>query len=159
MLMGFFSELGAWNWILLGLVLLVLEIVVPGIFLLWIGVAALLTGALSLQLGGVEWWGWQVQVLVFLALSLVSAYAGHRIMGGKDEETDEPLLNRRGEQLIGRTATLAEPIREGRGRVHIGDTVWRVAGPDLPAGSRVRVTAAEDSQLIVEAIGGVQPGI
>jgi membrane protein implicated in regulation of membrane protease activity len=151
MLMSFFAELGAWNWILLGIVLLVLEILVPGIFLLWIGIAALLTGALSLQLWGAQWWGWQIQVLVFLGLSLVSAYAGKKIIGGSDDESDEPLLNQRAAQLIGRTAILSEPIREGRGRVHIGDTVWRVAGPDLPAGARVRVTAVEDALLVVVA--------
>lgn len=152
MLQRIFAELGPWNWMVLGFVLLALEIVLPGVFLLWIGVAAILTGALSLQLWGAEFWSWQVQVLAFLILALISAYAGKKLVGGNDDETDEPLLNRRGAQLIGRTAVLAEPILEGRGRVQLGDTVWRVAGPDLPAGARVRVTAAEDSQLTVEPI-------
>jgi membrane protein implicated in regulation of membrane protease activity len=152
MLEGIFAELGPWNWMVLGLVLLALEIVVPGAYLLWIGIAAILTGALSVQLWGMEAWIWQAQVVIFLILSLACVYAGKKVMGGNDDETDEPLLNRRGEQLVGRTALLAEPILEGRGRIRIDDTVWRVAGPDLPAGARVRVTAADDSQLIVEAI-------
>ncbi|WP_309084808.1 NfeD family protein [Chelativorans sp.] len=151
MLIGIFSELGPWNWMLLGFILLALEILVPGVFLLWIGIAAVLTGALSLQLWDVGFWTWQVQVLVFLALSLVSAYVGKRLMDSRrDQETDEPLLNRRMEQLVGRTAALEEPIREGRGRIRLGDTVWRVIGPDLPAGARVRVVAAKDGELQVE---------
>jgi membrane protein implicated in regulation of membrane protease activity len=147
-----FSELGPWNWMVLGFVLLGLEIVVPGVFLLWIGLAALVVGLLSLLLWEASLWVWEAQVLVFLLLSLVSAYIGHRFMGGDLEESDQPLLNRRGDQLIGRTATLSEPIVNGRGRVKIGDTMWRVSGPDLPAGARVRVASAADLdlELVVE---------
>ena len=153
MLEGIITELGPWNWMVLGLVLLALEIVAPGFFLLWIGVAALLTGALSLQLWEAGFWTWHAQVLIFLALSFISAYAGKKILGETSAETDQPLLNRRGEQMIGRTATLTEPITEGRGRIRIGDTMWRVSGPDLPAGARVRVKAATDKdlELVVEA--------
>ena len=111
---------------------------VPGVFLLWIGIAALIVGAVSLALWDAGFWIWEVQVVVFLVLSLVSAFAGKRIMSGRGDETDQPLLNRRGEQLVGRTATLTEPIREGRGRIRLGDTLWRVAGPDLPAGAGPR---------------------
>ena len=140
-------ELGPWNWMVLGFVLLVAEVAAPGIFMLWIGIAALLVGAASLLLWDAGLWTWQVQVLVFLVLSLLSAYAGKKLMGGRDQPTDQPLLNRRGEQMIGRTATLAEPIREGRGRIQIGDTLWRVSGPDLPAGTRVKVVGANDIDL------------
>jgi membrane protein implicated in regulation of membrane protease activity len=147
------SELGPWNWMVLGFALLALEVVVPGFFLLWIGIAAILTGALSLQLWDVGFWTWQVQVLAFLVLSLVAAYAGNKVIGGRDQPTDQPLLNRRGEQMIGRIATLTEPITDGRGRIRIGDTTWRVSGPDLPAGAKVRVKAAieTDLELVVEA--------
>jgi len=142
-----FFELGPWNWMVLGLVLLVLEILVPGVFMLWIGIAALLIGTLSLQLWETAFWTWQVQVVAFLALSLVSAYVGKQIVGGSRDQSDQPLLNRRGAQMIGRTATLTEPIREGRGRIRLGDTLWRVSGPDLPAGARVRVTGAAETEL------------
>jgi membrane protein implicated in regulation of membrane protease activity len=143
-----FLELGPWNWMVLGFILLVAEVAAPGIFMLWIGIAALLVGAASLLLWDAGFWSWQVQVLVFLVLSLLSAYAGKKLMGGRNQQdTDQPLLNRRGEQMIGRTATLAEPIREGRGRIQIGDTLWRVSGPDLPAGTRVKVVGASDLDL------------
>jgi inner membrane protein len=152
MLMRIFGELGAWNWIVLGLVLLALEIVMPGVFLLWIGIAAILTGAMSLQLWDFSFWVWEVQVLVFLVVALVSVFVGNRIMKHRLEETDEPLLNRRAEQLVGRTAVLDEPIAEGRGRIRIGDTVWKVRGPDVPAATRVRVTGADGSELIVDPL-------
>ena len=146
------TELGPWNWMVLGCVLLALEIVVPGFFLLWIGIAALVTGALSLLLWDAAYWVWQVQVVVFLVLAVASAYAGNRLMRGRGGDSDMPLLNRRGEQMIGKVATLTEPIKDGRGRVRIGDTMWRVSGPDLPAGAQVRVKSAvaTDLELVVE---------
>jgi membrane protein implicated in regulation of membrane protease activity len=154
MLERIFAELGPWNWMVLGFVLLTLEILVPGVFLLWIGLAALVVGALSLMFWNAGFWIWEIQVVVFLALALVSAYSGKRIMGKRGDATDQPLLNRRGDQLVGRTATLTEPITNGRGRVKIGDTMWRVSGPDLPAGTKVRVMAAADLdlELVVEPV-------
>ncbi|MFC3208555.1 NfeD family protein [Aquamicrobium soli] len=146
------AELGPWNWMVLGIILLGLEIVLPGVFMLWIGIAALIVGAVSLLPWQAAFWGWQIQVLVFLVLSLLSAYAGKKLMGARTQASDQPLLNRRSEQMIGRTATLAEPIRNGHGRIQLGDTFWRVSGPDLPAGARVRVVAATESdlELVVE---------
>jgi membrane protein implicated in regulation of membrane protease activity len=146
------AELGPWNWMVLGIILLGLEIVLPGVFMLWIGIAALIVGAVSLLPWQAAFWGWQIQVLVFLVLSLLSAYAGKKLMGARTQASDQPLLNRRSEQMIGRTATLVEPIRNGHGRIQLGDTFWRVSGPDLPAGARVRVVAATESdlELVVE---------
>ena len=155
------EQLGPWNWIVLGCVLLALEIVVPGFFLLWIGLAALVVGAislfpgvLSLLLWDVGWWTWQAQVIVFLVLAVAFAYGGAKLMRPKRDDSDQPLLNRRGEQLVGQLATLTEPIVNGRGRIRIGDTLWRVSGPDLPAGAKVRVisVAAGEVELVVEAV-------
>ncbi len=152
MLERIFGELGPWNWMVLGFVLLALEIVVPGVFLLWIGLAALVVGAVSLAIWEAGFWIWEVQVVVFLVLSLISAFAGKRIITGRGNDTDQPLLNKRGAQLVGRTATLSEPISNGRGRIRIGDTTWRVAGPDLPAGATVRIVSVADLELVVEPV-------
>ena len=152
MLERIFAELGPWNWMVLGFVLLALEILVPGVFLLWIGIAAIIVGALSLQFWDWAVWTWQVQTLVFLALSLIAAYPGHRINKAGGAAREEPLLNRRDAQLVGRTATLQEPIREGRGRIKLDDTVWKVVGPDAPPGTRVRVVSATQGELTVETI-------
>lgn len=147
-------ELGPWNWMVLGIILLVLEIVLPGVFLVWIGIASLIVGAISIFAWESGFWTWQTQVLLFLVLSVASAFAGRRLAGPRKDDSDQPLLNRRGDQLIGRTATLAEPIRNGRGRIQLGDTFWRVSGPDLPAGTQVRVTAVAETELglVVEPI-------
>jgi len=154
MLERIFAELGPWNWMVLGFALLTLEILTPGVFMLWIGLAALIVGALSLMFWSAGFWVWQVQILVFLALALVCAFAGKKIVGTRGSDSDQPLLNRRGDQLVGRTATLTEPITDGRGRIKIGDTTWRVSGPDLPAGTKVRVKAAADLdlELVVEPV-------
>ncbi len=146
------DELGPWNWMVLGMLLLAVEILAPGFFLLWIGLAALVVGALSLMLWDAAFWSWHVQVVVFLALALAAAYAGRRIMAGREAESDQPLLNRRSEQLVGRTATLTEPIREGYGRIQLGDTLWRVSGPDLPVGARVKVVSVNDLELVVAPV-------
>ena len=147
-------ELGPWNWMVLGIILLALEIVLPGVFLVWIGIASLIVGAISIFAWESGFWTWQTQVLLFLVLSVASAFAGRRLAGPRKDDSDQPLLNRRGDQLIGRTATLAEPIRNGHGRIQLGDTLWRVSGPDLPAGTRVRVTAVAETELglVVEPI-------
>lgn len=147
------GELGPWNWMVLGLILLTFEIIAPGVFLLWIGIAALIVGAASLALWDAAFWSWQLQTVIFAVLAVICALAGKRIYDGREGKTDQPLLNQRGAQLIGRTATLTEPIVNGRGRVHFGDTLWRISGPDLPAGVKVRVTKADatDLELVVEA--------
>lgn len=154
MIANIVSGLGPWSWMALGLVLLLMEILAPGVFLLWIGIAALIVGLLSLVLWDVAAWSWQVQVLLFVALALVCTFVGKRLLTSPGDVSDQPLLNRRGDQLIGRTATLTEPIRDGRGRVQLGDTLWRISGPDLPAGTRVRVVKASDTdlELMVEAV-------
>lgn len=153
MIIQWIADLGPWSWIVLGAALLALEIVVPGFFLLWIGVAAILTGVLSLQLWEAAFWGWQIQVLVFLALSIATVLIGRRIFARSNgDDTDQPLLNQRDRQLIGRTAVLEQDIRNGQGRIRLGDTTWRVTGPDLPAGTRVRVIDASGVELRIEAL-------
>lgn len=152
MIISTLSDLGPWNWMLLGAILLALEIIIPGIFVLWIGIAAVITGALSLQLWSWDPWTWQVQVIVFLFLAIASVVVGKRWSDkAAAKETDEPLLNMRAAQLIGRTSVLEQPILEGRGRIRLDDTIWRVNGPDLPAGSRVKVVSVHGTELHVEA--------
>ena len=147
------AELGPWNWMVLGFVLLTLEMLAPGVFLLWIGIAALIVGAASLLFWESGFWVWQLQVIVFLVLAVISALSGKKIMGKRGDLTDQPLLNRRAEQFVGRIATLGDPIRDGQGRLKLDDTMWRISGPDLPAGTKVRVTrvGASDLELIVES--------
>ncbi len=151
MLERLFAELGPWNWVVLGLVLMIFEVAAPGIFFLWFGIAALIVGALALLFGEALGLHWQVQVILFLVLSIIAVFIGRRLIGATDVVSDEPLLNRRAEQLIGHVVTLEEATVNGRGRARVGDSLWRVTGPDLAAGTRVRITGIDHGVLIIEA--------
>lgn len=152
MIIEWVTSLGPWSWMVFGAVLLAIEIVAPGVYLLWLGIAAIITGALSFWLSDTSFWLWQTQIMAFLILSVASTLAGRRYFPATDSGgTDEPLLNLRSHQLVGRTALLEEPIHEGRGRIRIDDTLWRVNGPNLPAGTRVRVISASGNELTVAA--------
>ncbi|MBB5703547.1 hypothetical protein FHS76_003454 [Ochrobactrum daejeonense] len=150
MIIEFLAGLGIWNWLVFGLVLLILELLAPGFFFIWFGLAALVTGALAFLLSSTAGFGWQLQTIVFLVLAVIFVLMGRRIFGSRGNDADEPLLNRRGEQLVGQRATLTEPIINGRGRIRIYDTTWRIKGPDLPAGTEVRVVAFDPVTLEIE---------
>ncbi len=141
----FFLGFGAWAWIILGLVLFGLELAAPGIFFVWLGIAAVVTGLVD----GFFGLSWQTAVLVFAALFVVAVIVGRRLTGF-DSRSEASLLNRRGEALIGRVFTLEAPIARGEGRVKVDDSSWRVRGPDAPAGAAVRVVRVEGATLIVE---------
>jgi membrane protein implicated in regulation of membrane protease activity len=137
--------LGGWSWWILGLVLLGVEVLLPGFFFLWFGIAAILIGVSALLVD----WPWQLQVVGFVVLSVITALVGRHFAGTPAGDSPDPQLNLRGDRLEGRTLVLSEPIVEGRGRVKIGDTVWQVRGPDAPAGARIRVLGADGSVLTV----------
>ncbi|HSG95830.1 MAG TPA: NfeD family protein [Afifellaceae bacterium] len=147
MIMTLFEMLGGWTWWILGLVLLAIEVMAPGFFFLWFGIAAILIGISALLFA----WPWQLQIVGFGILSLISAVIGRKMLGYRDVESDDPNLNIRAARLEGRTFVLSEPITAGAGRLKIDDSVWRVAGPDLPAGAKVTVTGADGTTLTVEA--------
>jgi inner membrane protein len=140
-------KIGSWNWLIAGLVLMVLELITPGVFLLWLGLAALLVGVITLFVD----WVWQVQVIAFAAFSLAAVPLWRRVATQSATNTDTGFLNRRSDALVGRIFTLEQPIRDGAGRIKVDDTVWRVSGPDCPAGSRVKVVSSDGGSLLVEA--------
>lgn len=137
---------GTWNWFILAGVLLAIEVLAPGLSFLWLGVAAAAVGALSL---GIDW-SWQFQLVAFAVLALLSFVVWWRIGRPSARVPDRPFLNRRAEGYVGREFTLEKPIVGGNGTVRIDDTLWRVAGPDCPAGSRVKVARADAATLMVE---------
>jgi hypothetical protein len=146
MVFGTIAALGEWSWFVLGLVLLALEIFLPGTFFLWFGVAALATGAVALAVD----WGWQAEVILFVVLALVLVVVGRRYFAWHKNASDEPYLNQRAKGFVGNVYVLGEPIVSGNGRVRIDDTSWRVKGPDLPGGARVKVVGVDGSVLTVE---------
>ncbi|PZO03319.1 MAG: hypothetical protein DCF30_03025 [Hyphomicrobiales bacterium] len=145
--MPLFDTLGAWSWVILGLVLIGGEGLAPGVFLIWLGLAALLTGAIV----GIADIGWQAAALVFAGFSLVTVFAGRLLTRRRGEEPDAATgLNDRGRQLIGKVFRLDATMTGGEGRVRVGDSSWRITGPELLAGSEVRVIRVEGATLVVE---------
>ncbi len=143
------QQLQYWHWWVLALLLLILEVFAPGVVFLWIGLAA---GAVGLLLYLVPTLDWQTQLLAFALLGLASVALGRWWFTRNPIQTDEPQLNRRGEQYVGRVFTLDEPIVNGVGKVRVDDTTWKIEGTDLPAGSKVRVVAVDGVVLRVEAV-------
>ncbi len=139
------SQMGTWNWLIAGLVLMGLELLAPGVFLLWLGLAALAVGLLSFVID----WSWQTQIIVFALLSIAAVPLWRSLARRSSNVTDQPHLNRRSDALVGRVFTLDKPIVDGAGTVRIDDTVWRVSGPDTPAGSRVQVVKSDGASLVV----------
>ena len=153
MIQGLVADMGVWSWWILGAVLIGIEILAPGTFFLWFGLAAFAVGIITMILGlESAIWVWQVQIIVFVVLALIFAYIGRSWMTKQGwDKSDQPELNDRGAQLIGRHAILTQPISEGLGRAQIGDTTWRVTGPELPEGARVVVVSAKAGTLAVRA--------
>ena len=141
-----FVSLGTWNWLIFGFILMALEVLAPGVFLFWLGLAAILVGLLSFGLHP----AWQMQLVMFAIFAAAAVPVWRRLARPK-LETTSPFLNRRSEALLGREFTLEKPIIDGSGTVRIGDTVWRVAGPDTPAGTRVKVVEVDGANLTVAA--------
>jgi membrane protein implicated in regulation of membrane protease activity len=135
-----------WHWLALAGGLLILEMLTPGVVFLWLALAAGLTGML---LWLAPTLGWQGQVLAFAALAVASVSLSFRWRRRLPAAGGDPRLNRRALACIGTEAVLETGIGPGRGRVRIADSTWPAAGPDLPAGARVRVVGVKDAVLLV----------
>ena len=138
-----------WYWAVLGAVFAVIEVAVPAMVCIWLAGAALGVAAISWRYPGLAW---EHQALIFAALGVASVALGRTACGRSKARESEARLNRRAESYVGRMFTLDGAIVDGRGRLRVDDTVWLVSGPDLPAGTRVRVTGAENTSLRVEAV-------
>ena len=141
------EQIEFWHWWIAGVLLAIIEVFAPGAILIWMGVAAGLVGAMVLAVPDLAW---QVQFLIFGVLSVSSIVAWRYYQKRNPTETDQPKLNRRGEQYVGRVFTLKEAIVNGTGVVWVDDSRWKVEGSDLPAGAKVRVTGVEGTVLQVE---------
>ena len=137
-----------YGWWLLALLLIGAEMILPGYFLLWIGIAAGLMGAIVLLAPALPA---IAQAVVFALLAILTCAVYWRFIRPLAEHRDDqPLLNRRGEKLVGQRFVVIEPIVNGRGKVRVGDSLWTAEGPDSPAGARVTVKEARGTVLVVE---------
>lgn len=133
----------AWAWILAGLILMGGELALPGIFLVWLGLAAFLTGLVEFAFV----LPWQGQFPLFAALAVISVG-----LAAWRQKAHVPVLNLGAHRLIGREILLDAPIVSGSGSARIDDTLWRVTGPDAQVGTRMRVTSVEGTVLVVSPI-------
>lgn len=145
-MIDFATHLQWWHWWIAAAVLGAVETVLPGAVVIWFAAGAAVVGALLLVMPV----PWQLQLVLFGVLSLAALWLWRHYHKDDDLADSAQGLNRRGSQYVGQLYTLADPISGGFGRARIGDSVWKVRGPDLPAGVRVRVVAVEGTVLIVE---------
>ena len=137
-----------WGWLALGLILAIAEMVIPGVFLIWLAGAALVTGLVS--------WvvpiGMPAQIVLFAALAIFAVFAGKRYLRDNPIMAADPLMNDRGARLIGETVVVTHVIIGGTGRVSLGDSEWLVRGPDAEPGTRMRISGHDGAVLLVEHI-------
>jgi inner membrane protein len=135
-----------WHWLVVAAVFAVVEVAAPAMVCIWFAVAALVTAAVAWIVPGLSW---EHQALIFAAFAIASVAIGRIAFARVRLPSGAAPLNRRAQTYIGRTFTLDRPIVDGRGQLKVDDTVWLVEGPDLPAGTRIRVTGAENTLLRV----------
>jgi len=138
---------GPWTWFIIAVVLFLLELLVAGVFFIWLGAAAIVTGLIELVVP----LSWQMELAVFAVLSVFFVLIGRPMaMKRINLETDQPNLNNRNQNFIGQRYRLKKPLTGGRGTLKINDTLWRIRGNDAPQGSWVKITAVDGLELVVE---------
>lgn len=145
----FFNQFDYWHWLIFAMLLLILEVTVPGAFFLWMSIAAGVVGILALIFPGL---GWQIEVLIFALLAVASAVTWRWYLKRNPVVSDQPKLNRRGEQYVGRIVTLKEGIINGQGKIQVDDSTWKIVGEDCPPGTRVQVTGVDNVILQVRCL-------
>lgn len=145
----FFTAYGNWFWLSLAALLLVGELLNPGVFLMWFAAAAALTGIIHFIMP----LGWTGEVLVFALLAFMLVLASWRwVSKSWNPVSDQPFLNQRQHALLGKTFPLHVAIVNGQGKIRFEDTLWDVDGPELPKSARVTVTGLDGMRLKVEPV-------
>jgi membrane protein implicated in regulation of membrane protease activity len=145
---GWFEHIVFWHWWILAGLLLILELTAPAFFFLWLGIAAAAVGLILLVFPSIDI---ETQLILFAVASIVAVLAWRRYRETRSVTTDQPNLNRRGQQYIGRVFSLTSPITNGVGKVTVDDSTWKVKGPDLPEGTHIKVTGVDGVVFKVEA--------
>ena len=146
--MDWFNDNAHWVWMTLGLLLAGLEMMVPGVYLIWLGLAAIITGVMTMTLDLSP----ALQLIDFVFLALIIAFSAKRMLGERPIESSDPLMNRRGARLVGETALVVQAIEHGNGRIKVGDSEWIAHGPNVAAGERVRISGTDGAILLVEPL-------
>lgn len=147
--LAWMTEEAHWIWWSAGVLLLAGEMILPGVYLLWIGLASALTGIVAWFMPGL---GFEGHGLIFSVLAGLSVFVGHRYFYSKRREEPDSTVNTRGQRHIGKCYIVVEAIKNGRGHVTVGDSRWLAEGPDTAIGEKVRVIAVDGTVLMVEAL-------
>jgi len=138
------EQIGYWHWWILAAALIIMEVFAPGAFFLWLGIAAVAVGGVVYVSPEIDW---EYQLLMFSVLSVISIVVWRKYFRATPTITDQPNLNRRGQQYVGRVFTLKEPIVDGIGKIHVDDSTWKVRGESCPVGTQVEVTGVDGTIL------------
>ncbi|OCC24310.1 hypothetical protein MB02_06875 [Croceicoccus estronivorus] len=137
-----------WAWLAIGLILAAAEMAVPGVFLIWLAGAALVTGVVAWLLPI----GLPIQIVIFALLAILAVFTGRNYLRANPVEEADPKMNHRGARLAGETAVVTQAIVGGSGRIRHGDSEWLARGPDAAPGVRVRITGSDGAVLLVEPV-------
>lgn len=146
--MEWLDQIVFWYWLVAAVVMIILEMVLPLAYFLWMGISAFIVGLLLFAMPAIPL---LIQVIIFGVLSVVTLVLYKKHQKSNPTVNDEPNLNRRGEQYVGRIFTLEEPIVNGVGKVKVDDSTWKVRGSDMPVGMKVRVMSVEGTVFNVES--------
>lgn len=146
--MEMLDQIQFWYWLVAAVIMIVIEMLLPLAYFLWMGVSAFIVGLLLFAMPSIPL---LIQVIIFGALSVITLVLYKKHENANPTENDEPNLNRRGEQYVGRIFTLHEAIVNGVGKVKVDDSTWKVRGVDMPAGSKVRVLSVDGTVFNVES--------
>lgn len=137
-----------WIWAIGGLLLLIAEIVAPGFFLVFLGVAAIATGLFTLLFD----LSLAPQLILFVIYTALAVMIGKRWYAEPDHADQSIHLNDPSERMVGKSVTVVDPVDEHGGRVRVGDGEWSARGGPAAAGARVRVIAVDGNCLLVENV-------
>ena len=136
-----------WLWLIGGVLLLILEVIAPGFFLVFIGAAAMATGLFTVLFD----LGTSSQLALFALYAVIAVMVGRRFYANRTADSTDPLLNDRAGRMVGKVVTVVEAVDEHSGRVRVGDSEWSARGGPAAAGTRVRITGIDGNCLTVEA--------
>ena len=151
-MLDIFNHITIWHWFGLGITLVILDLLLgTSFFLLWLGVWGLIVGVVLWLAPTLSW---EYQFIIYAIGAVTCIFFWHSYLKNNPTQSDKPRLNRRSEQYIGRTFTLEEAIVNGRGKIKVDDSTWRVEGDDLPQGVKVKVVSVSGVVLHVEKVEG-----
>jgi membrane protein implicated in regulation of membrane protease activity len=142
-----------WLWLIGGVLLLILEVIAPGFFLVFIGAAAIATGLFTVLFG----LGTAAELALFALYAVIAVMVGRKFYANRTDDSTDPLLNDRVGRLVGKSVTVVAAVDEHGGRVRVGDSEWSARGGPAQIGERVRITGVDGNCLKVEAERALPP--